>query len=93
VTFKSLEIKYNLVTKGVTLVASQRRTNSHLSNKVKDTLFKTPGLTIKEIAKASKVSRQFMAGFLKALEEKGDVYSSKVGPARIYFNNEVRNKE
>jgi len=65
----------------------------YLSDKVKDILSKTPGLSIKEIARASNVSRQFMAGFLKALEEKGDVYSRKVGPARIYFNNEVKNSE
>jgi predicted transcriptional regulator len=83
-------MKLLLVTKRVTPVTSQVCTNDHLSNKVKDMLSKTPGLSIKEIARASKVSRQFMAGFLKALEEKGDVYSRKVGPARIYFNNEVR---
>jgi|GEM_PF-1939697 len=83
-------MKLLLVTKGATPVTSQVCTNDHLSNKVKDMLSKTPGLSIKEIARASKVSRQFMAGFLKALEEKGDVYSRKVGSARIYFNNEVR---
>jgi predicted transcriptional regulator len=74
-------------------VVSQRYPNNDLSNKVKDILSKTPGLSIKEIAKASKVSRQFMAGFLKALEEKGDVYSRKVGPARIYFNNDEVKKQ
>jgi len=81
-----------LVTKGGTLVVSQVRTKNNLLTIVKDILSETPGLTIKEIAKASKVSRQFMAGFLKALEEKGDVYSRKVGPAKIYFNNEVKKK-
>ena len=74
-------------------MASQVRTKNNLSTMVKGILSETPGLTIKEIAKASKVSRQFMAGFLKALEEKGDVYSRKVGPARIYFNNEVKKSD
>jgi predicted transcriptional regulator len=53
----------------------------------------TAGLCIKGVARTSKVSRQFMAGFLKALEEKGDVYSRKVKLARIYLNNGVRNSE
>ena len=30
---------------------------------------------------------------MKALEEKGDIYSRKVGPAKIYFNNEVKDDE
>lgn len=61
-----------------------------LSEKVRKLLSETPGLSVKEIAKASKVNRQFMAGFLLAMEERGDIYSRKVGPARIYFNNEVK---
>lgn len=77
----------------MTLVEPHASAKDYLSDKVKDILSKTPGLSIKEIARASNVSRQFMAGFLKALEEKGDVYSRKVGPARIYFNNEVKNSE
>ncbi|MGC9086542.1 MAG: MarR family transcriptional regulator [Thermoproteota archaeon] len=74
-------------------MVSQKCSDDTFSNKVKDILSKTPGLSIKEIAKSLKVSRQYMAGFLKALEEKGDVRSRKVGPARIYFNNEVKNDE
>ena len=65
----------------------------HLSTKIKRILSKTPGLSIKELAEVSQVNRQFMAGFLKALEEKGDIYSRKVGPAKIYFNNEVKDDE
>jgi len=63
-----------------------------LSEKVKRILAKTPGLSIKEIAKAVDINRQFMAGFLTAMEEKGEVCSRKVGPARIYFNNRVKDK-
>jgi len=64
-----------------------------LSKKIRILLAKTPGLSVKELARASDVNRQFMAGFLVALEERGDVYSRKVGPARIYFNNVVKNRE
>jgi predicted transcriptional regulator len=63
-----------------------------LSEKIKRILAKTPGLSIKEIAKAVDINRQFMAGFLTAMEQKGEVCSRKVGPARIYFNNRVKNK-
>jgi len=63
-----------------------------LSEKIKRILAKTPGLSIKEIAKAVDINRQFMAGFLTAMEEKGEVCSRKVGPARIYFNNRVKSR-
>ena len=81
------------VTIGAAHMASQVRLSNDLSKKVKMILSKTPGLSIKELAKMSHVNRQFMAGFLMALEERGDVYSRKVGPARIYFNNEVKSGE
>ena len=66
--------------------------NTDLSNRVQKLLLETPGLSVKEIAKALEINRQFMAGFLTAIEEKGEVYSRKVGPARIYFNNKVNPK-
>ena len=72
---------------------SQYVSTQNLSEKIRILLSKTPGLSIKELAKATHVNRQFMAGFLMALEEKGDVYSRKVGPARIYFNNKVKSDE
>ena len=71
---------------------SKHNERNELSQAIKKLLSKTPGLSIKEIAKASEVNRQFMAGFLLAMEEKGEVYSRKVGPARIYFNNEMTTK-
>lgn len=67
--------------------------NENLSEKVKRLLSKTPGLSVKEIARALDVNRQFMSGFLTAIEEKGEVYSRKVGPARIFFNNEAKQNE
>lgn len=70
-------------------MTSKHGERTELSKIIKDLLLKTPGLSVKEIAKASEVNRQFMAGFLFAIEEKGEVYSRKVGPARIYFNNKV----
>jgi len=73
-------------------VISKHNERNELSQAIKKLLSKTPGLSIKEIAKASEVNRQFMAGFLLAMEEKGEVYSRKVGPARIYFNNEMTTK-
>ena len=72
---------------------TQPRPNIDMSEKVKRLLSETPGLSVKEIAKACDINRQFMAGFLTAIEEKGEVYSRKVGPARIYFNNKVKLNE
>ena len=48
-------------------------------------LLREPGLTVKDLAVLLDMNRQFMAGVLAVLEEKGDVYHRKVGPARIYF--------
>jgi len=66
------------------------RMDLSLLQKIKIILSKNPGLSIKEIAKAVDVNRQFMAGYLTAMEDIGEVYSRKVGPAKIYFNNEVK---
>lgn len=65
------------------------RKNNDLSEKIKRLISQNPGMSIKEIAKATNVNRQFMAGFLFKMEEKGEVASRKVGPARIYFNCEA----
>lgn len=69
---------------------AQSALNDNLSGKIKRLLSKTPGLSVKEIAEALNVNRQFMSGFLTAIEEKGEVYSRKVGPAKIFFNNEAK---
>jgi predicted transcriptional regulator len=69
-------------------VIPKYRRNNDLSERVRQLLLQNLGLSIKEIAKATDVNRQFMAGFLFKMEEKGEVVSRKVGPARIYFNQE-----
>jgi len=56
-----------------------------LAQKVKAALRDEPGLTVKDLAARVGVNRQFMAGFLAALEERGEISCRKVGPARIYF--------
>ena len=53
---------------------------------VKAAVAREPGLTIKDLADRLNVNRQFMAGFLAALEERGEISCRKVSPARIYFN-------
>lgn len=82
-----------MLAQGIIYMSADRPSLSiDLSEKIKRILAKTPGLSIKEIAKAVDINRQFMAGFLTAMEQKGEVCSRKVGPARIYFNNRVKNK-
>ncbi|KTB47803.1 Winged helix-turn-helix DNA-binding [Dehalogenimonas alkenigignens] len=53
--------------------------------KLKEILSKEPGLSVKEIAEKLGTNRQFMAGVLKVLEERGEVTYRQVGPARIYY--------
>ncbi len=55
------------------------------TRKVKEILSKEPGLSVKELAERLDTNRQFMAGVLKVLEERGDVSYRQVGPARIYY--------
>lgn len=66
-------------------------TTKRLSKPITSQVLKTaieqePGLTIKDLADRLEVNRQFMAGFLAALEERGEISCRKVGPARIYFS-------
>jgi predicted transcriptional regulator len=60
-------------------------TNKDLGHKIQKILAKEPGLSVKDLASGLGVNRQFMAGYLTALEERGEVYHRQVGPARIYF--------
>ena len=53
-------------------------------------LAKRTGSTFKDLADPLAVNRQFMAGFLLALEERGDISHRKMGPAYIYFNVEKK---
>ena len=64
---------------------------SNLTKQVKKALIKEQGLSVKDLAERLKVNRQFMAGVLAVLEERGDVSSRRVGPARIYFSRETSN--
>lgn len=57
-----------------------------ISQALKDTLANDPGQTIKTLAGRLHLNRHFMAGYLAALEERGEIVSKRVGPARIYFN-------
>lgn len=66
-------------------MATKRTSRATTTQKLKATLAKEPGQTIKDLADRLDVNRQFMAGYLAALEERGEVVSKKVGPARIYF--------
>lgn len=67
-------------------MTTQRSLKSITARKVKAAVAKEPGLTIKDLADRLDVNRQFMAGFLAALEERREISCRKVGPARIYFN-------
>ena len=55
------------------------------TRKIKEILVKAPGLSVKELSDKLSTNRQFMAGMLRALEEREEVTYRQVGPARIYY--------
>ena len=63
------------------------------AGQVKDILGKEPGLSIKELAEKLNTNRQYMAGILRVLEERGEVTYRQVGPARIYYVGSAGHKE
>lgn len=66
---------------------TNKSTKTDLSQRIKAALLKEPGLSVRDVAEKLRINRQFMAGFLTALEERGDIFHRSVGPARIYFIN------
>ncbi len=59
-----------------------------LTAKIVELLKNDPGYSVKDLAKKLEVNRTFLAGYLKALENQGYVRSKRIGPAKVYFNNE-----
>jgi predicted transcriptional regulator len=66
-------------------MTAKTRQKPDLTERVKSELIEEPGLSVKDLAGKLKANRQFMAGVLAVLEERGDVSCRRVGPARIYF--------
>ena len=60
-----------------------------MTAKVIELLDKNPGQAVKELAQQLKINRTFLAGYLKAMEAQGSVRSKKIGPARVYFVNDL----
>ncbi len=58
---------------------------ANFTPKIREILTKEPGLSVKELAEKLGTNRQYMAGVLKVLEERGEVSHRQVGPARIYY--------
>ena len=56
------------------------------TTKVRAALLKEPGLSVNELVERLQVNRQFMLGYLAALEDRGELASRTVGPTRIYLN-------
>ncbi|MBF8294197.1 MAG: hypothetical protein HW389_742 [Bacteroidetes bacterium] len=73
-------------------MTTKRRTKVVVTGQVRATLTMQPGQSVKELATRLRQNRQFMSGFLAALEESGMVAHRQVGPARIYFNSADQNE-
>lgn len=63
--------------------------NHGLTDKIVELLDKDPGQSVKEMAEQLDVNRTFLSGYLKALEDQGFIKSKKIGPAKVYFNEEI----
>jgi len=50
------------------------------------------GQPVKYLAKKLGVYRTFLAGYLEALENQGCVKSKRIGPAKVYFVGDVKEK-
>ena len=89
-SFHKTPVAYSIIplmlTRGYPYMTTKRMSKAAITRQLKASLAKEPGLTVKDLAYGVDVNRQFMAGFLAALEERGEVSCRKVGPARIYFN-------
>mgnify|MGYP000445089226 CR=1 FL=1 len=59
-----------------------------LAAKITELLDEDQGQPVKELARKLGVNRTFLSGYLKALEDQGYVKSKRIGPAKVYFNNE-----
>ena len=81
-----------LLSEGCPLMLANRSSKPVTTADLKAALAKNPGLTAKDLAGRLEVNRLFMAGFLAALEERGEVTFRKVGPASIYFNDGCEDK-
>lgn len=73
------------LSQGAPLMTTKKPNKLKLIEQIRSAVTGQPGLSVKDLASRLKVNRQFMAGFLSALEEQGEVYHRQVGPARIYF--------
>jgi DNA-binding MarR family transcriptional regulator len=50
-------------------------------------------ITISALAKKLKINRIYLSGYLKALEDNGELLSKNIGVAKIYLISEHRAKE
>ena len=64
---------------------TKKALDSDLTKQVKAVLAREPALSVSDLAERLELNRQFMAGALAILEERGEILSRRVGPARIHF--------
>jgi len=61
-----------------------------LADKIVGLLKEDPGQSVKEMANQLEVNRTFLSGYLNALEDQGCIKSKKIGPAKVYFNSDLK---
>ena len=84
----------NLYEQRPTLVRAKTTKNEHgdLTSRIIELLVNDPGQPVKELAKKLKINRTFLSRYLKALENQDFVKSKKIGPAKVYFKENMYEK-
>ena len=61
-----------------------------MKEKVKKAISDNNPITISALAKKLKVNRIYLAGYLQALEDNGELESKNIGSAKVYLINEKK---
>ena len=61
-----------------------------LTAKIIKLLENDPGQPVKDLSRKLGVNRIFLSGYLEALENQGYVKSKKIGPAKVYFKENIK---
>ncbi|MFB3896320.1 MAG: hypothetical protein ACE14V_08460 [bacterium] len=60
---------------------------NNLKSRVMELIVNESPITISALANKMKINRVFLAGYLQALEEMGELESINIGPAKIFKVN------
>ena len=66
--------------------------SGNLTHRIIRLLERDPGQPVLRLATELGINRTYLAGYLKALENHGELTSKRIGPAKVYFNKRKRGR-